>query len=155
MKRIGVAAALAVALVAISITSAHAQAISTYAGAMMDQLRAEILRRETAAPAGEGDVYYHGEVSSLNDDQDRTSTLIANWGGAAVTVVGFCDSDCADLDLFVTDETGAEVVSDAAINGTPVVTFIPDAKHSYQLRVRMYVCNTSPCFYSVGAFYKR
>ncbi|MGE0597422.1 MAG: hypothetical protein AB7P07_13745 [Hyphomonadaceae bacterium] len=149
--KIGLAAAAAV----IGLTALPAQAqISAYVGSMMDALRAEMLRREVSAPGNEGATYFHGEVGSLNDDENRQAHLISNWGGGVVTVTGFCDSDCSDLDLFVVDDAGNEIVSDVSIDTTPVVTFTPDASRAYELRVRMYQCNTNPCFYSVGAFYR-
>lgn len=153
MKVLKTALAAAVVAVSLAAVPAHAQ-ISNYVSSMMDALRGEMIRRENVAPANEGNTYFHGEIGSLNDDENRQAHLISGWGTGIVTVTGFCDADCTDLDLFVIDDLGNEIVADTAINDTPVVTFAPSADRSYELRVRMYVCNQGPCFYSVGAFYR-
>lgn len=153
MKYVKSALAAAVVAIGMAATPANAQ-ISAYVTSMMDALRGEMLRREAAAPANEGNTYFHGEIGSLNDDENRQAHLISNWGTGIVTVAGFCDADCTDLDLYVVDDLGNEIVSDVSINDTPVVTFAPSADRAYELRVRMYVCNQGPCFYSVGAFYR-
>lgn len=146
--------ALSVALVGASAAPAAAQAISTYVFAVMDALRQEIAWRERSAPAAEGQVYYHGEIGSLNNGGERQAPVGDLTTARYVTFAGFCDRDCADLDLFVVDQNNNIVAQDVAVDPRPRVTFRPVQGNTYDIRVRMYRCVQDPCFYSLGGFYR-
>lgn len=131
--------------------TAHAQ-VSGKVIQMFDMLAQETVSREASRPPSQGHTYYHGEVGSLNDDEERVSALIGGWRGV-VTVTGFCDRSCDDLDLFVIDDLGQTVISDISVDARPRVTFMALQDRRYQLRVRMYACEQDPCYYAVGAYY--
>ncbi|HYD86394.1 MAG TPA: hypothetical protein VEA80_02865 [Vitreimonas sp.] len=144
---------IAAVAAAVMATAGAAQAqVSAKVVSMLEQLAQETVRRETDRPAGEGHTYYQGEVGSLNDDEERVSPLIGDWQGT-VTVSGFCDQNCTDLDLYVIDEDGNTVASDASVDASPTVTFGALEGRTYRLRAKMYTCAQNPCYYGVGAYY--
>lgn len=153
MPKIGLRAAVVAAFLCVAAPAA-AQSLADYATGMVDALRNEIARRASVHPRGEGREFYHGEVGTLNNGDDRTSSLGTMTDATAIiTVTGFCDSDCGDLDIYITDENGTVVAQDTDTDNTPTVTFRPTASHAYDMRVLMYQCSQDPCYYSVGAFY--
>lgn len=144
------AAAAAAAMLAGSV-GAQAQESGTTRGVrMLDMLRSEAVLRE----ANRGERLLSAEVGSLSEGQNREVHLVGGWSGT-MTVIGYCDQYCGDLDLYVVDDTGAEVASDVSINDTPVVTFSASSSRTYRLRIRMYRCQADQvCMYGAAAFWR-
>lgn len=86
-----------------------------------------------------------------NAGEDFEVTLEA---GREYAIIGFCDNDCSDLDLVLTDADGDMVDSDVAGDDYPVVEVEPGRNGTYNLRVVMAACSVEPCFYGVGVFAK-
>lgn len=146
----------AAAFLGVAILPAAAQQYSALSGPLLEQLRNVVTFRETAAPANEGKDLLSAELSTLRTGQQRTSHLIANWGDGIITVVGFCEAACSDLDLVVTDvDTGAEIVSDVGTDSAPSVTFRPEASRDYNIVARMYNCTTPDgCYFVTASFFR-
>jgi len=155
MRSLKIWAALA-AFLGVAILPANAQQYSALSGPLLEQLRNVVTYREAAAPANEGKDLLSAELSTLRTGQQRTSHLIANWGDGLITVVGFCEAACGDLDLVVTDvDTGEEIVSDVGTDATPSVTFRPDAARDYNIVARMYSCSTPDgCYFVTASFFR-
>lgn len=155
MRRLKFVAVVA-ALIGAAIVPASAQQYSAISGPLLDQLRGHISWRESSAPANEGKDLLTAEMSTLRQGQQRTSHLVANWGDGVMTVVGFCEANCGDLDLVVTDvNTGAEIVSDVSTDSAPSVTFRPDASRDYNIVARMYNCSTPDgCYFVTASFFR-
>ncbi|MDO1559031.1 hypothetical protein Q0812_06270 [Brevundimonas sp. 2R-24] len=148
-----VAALVTVGSLAAQPALAQSGGVSGRVSGVAQRMLNDMMWREANRPIGQGHTYFHGEVGSLNDDQTRESRVIGGWGGT-VTVAGFCDDVCRDLDLEILDSQGDVVASDVRIDTTPVVTFTSLASETYQLRVRMYDCPAgATCYYAVGAYY--
>jgi hypothetical protein len=93
-------------------------------------------------------------LSSLRDDAEETQNLQLE-GGWEYRVMGLCDADCSDIDLFVSDPSGTQVGSDTGTSDAPIVNFSAPRDGRYQVRVRMAACSNQPCYYGVAAFGKR
>jgi len=93
-------------------------------------------------------------LSSLRDDAEETQNLQLE-GGWEYRVMGLCDNDCSDIDLFVNDPSGTQVGSDTGESDAPIVNFTAPRDGRYQVRVRMAACRNQPCYYGVAAFGKR
>lgn len=66
-------------------------------------------------------------------------------------LIGACDQDCSDLDLFVFAD-GSEVDSDTEVDDTPIVTFTAGSGEALSARVKMYDCDSIICYYGVGLY---
>ena len=73
-------------------------------------------------------------------------------GGTAHTLLGVCDEDCSDIDLYLYDEGGVLIDSDASTDDVPVLLVTPPRRGRYRVQVTMYDCQVEPCFYAVGLY---
>lgn len=90
-------------------------------------------------------------TGSLRDGNSETFDIRLE-GGRAHAILGACDDDCDDMDLFLVDDDGNEIDSDVSTDSFPIVRYSPRRGGDYRLRVRMYDCNRNPCFYAVGIY---
>lgn len=130
--------------------AAQAQDTTARGVGVLDLLRIHTLSRT----ANGAEHMMSAEVGSLSDSQTRETHLVGGWAGT-LTVLGVCDQYCGDLDLFIIDDLGQEVISDTSIDDTPEVTFRALAGRSYTLRVRMYDCaQDEVCMYGVASYWR-
>ncbi len=86
------------------------------------------------------------------DSGERESIALALEGHQDYVIVGVCDNDCSDLDLYLYDGRGTQVDVDVEMDDAPVVEVTPSGSGSYQVDVVMATCSVSPCFYGVEVF---
>jgi hypothetical protein len=90
---------------------------------------------------------------SLPDDSvDRWSLSLT--GGRSYLIVGYCDGDCSDLDLYLLNPSAVGLVSDTALDDYPKLSFRPSFTGTYTLKVTMAACSVNPCRYGVAVFAK-
>ncbi|MBA2671579.1 MAG: hypothetical protein H0U67_14510 [Gemmatimonadetes bacterium] len=75
--------------------------------------------------------------------------------GNTYMIMGTCDQDCDDLDLFLISASGETVDSDVETDDVPMVTTTVARDATYFLRVKMHSCSIAPCGYGIGIFAKR
>lgn len=90
---------------------------------------------------------FEGSLASGATQQYPISLSVGEY-----RVVGFCDSDCTDLDLSVHETTGETVAQDTAVDPNPVVPLTQQVSASGYVQVTMYSCSVEPCFYSVVVY---
>jgi len=90
---------------------------------------------------------------SLNVNQTETVTLDLN-AGTSYMVIGLCDQDCSDIDLWISDENGYEIDSDTLEDDVPIVEVTPRRNARFSIRAKMITCNVEPCFYGIGVYGK-
>ncbi len=73
-------------------------------------------------------------------------------GRRSYAILGACDNDCGDLDLYLLDDNGNEIESDVSTDDFPVVRYTPRRDGPYRVRIRMYECDTEPCYFAVGIY---
>lgn len=71
--------------------------------------------------------------------------------GREYRIVGRCDGDCDDLDLFV-ERNGILFGSDIDPDAFPYVDIQPRRTGTYTVSARMVNCTTGPCRYGVSVF---
>lgn len=71
---------------------------------------------------------------------------------AGSLVLGICDGDCTDLNLYLIDANGQEVDNDTKDDDLPILA-VPD-KGSYTINVEMKACGSSGCRYRLLGFSK-
>ena len=88
------------------------------------------------------------------DQGDTDTWTLTLYGGNDYKVVGACDGDCRDVDLFVENDNGKSIASDESRDDTPIVDFhVPD-NGEYKVKVKMYDCKENPCYYGIAVFFK-
>lgn len=80
----------------------------------------------------------------------ETSYTITLKGGTAYSIVGMCDTDCSNLDAYLTDSTGKLVDSDTEEDDFPIVA--ASASGTYTLRLVMKTCSSAPCAFGAKSF---
>lgn len=63
-------------------------------------------------------------------------------------ILGQCDPDCGDIDLYVTDRSGHTTAQDITTSGHPALSVAPTMTGTYSIRVVMVSCSTEPCYYA-------
>jgi hypothetical protein len=84
----------------------------------------------------------------LADDARQTFPLTLMSPGE-YRLVGVCDRDCSDLDLYVKAPDGTVVAQDQQNDPIPIVALTQAYAAQGFVEVVMYNCSVSPCFYSV------
>lgn len=80
----------------------------------------------------------------------ETSYTITLKGGTQYSVVGMCDTDCSNLDAYLTDSSGKLVASDVEEDDFPIVA--ATASGTYTLRLVMKTCSSAPCAFGAKSF---
>lgn len=126
-------------------------AVPAFAGKYTDQVTILLDRVETAM-AGRGYEQTHNpKIDKLRrGDSDSFSFTLKK--GMSYKIVSVCDADCSDLDLTLTDESGNEIDSDDQKDDMPIVSVRPRWTGKFTLRVKMFACNNSPCYYGIGIY---
>ena len=91
-------------------------------------------------------------IGSLDDNREQEHELVGNIGREYV-VIGRCDNDCSDLDLWLYDGAG-EVDSDVASDDVPLVSAVIRRSGTMRVKVGMITCSANPCRYGLGVFEK-
>ncbi len=92
--------------------------------------------------------YFDGTVAS----DGNVSFDLPVYPDRTYALIGACDQDCGDIDLYVRDGSGYEIDKDTETDDSPVVTFTSQRGETYSARLRMYNCDTSICYYGVVMF---
>lgn len=104
--------------------------------------------------AGLGYSRSHEAVYNMVTPGERRSIRFNMYAGRTYEVIGACDNDCSDLDLFVYDENGVLVTSDVENDDHPIVIFTVQRTAKYRVDVVMTRCATFSCGWGVVAWAK-
>lgn len=91
-------------------------------------------------------------VGSLDDNREATHSIDIQIGREYL-VIGRCDNDCSDLDLWMNDSAG-EVAKDVDTDDVPQVQAFSRRSGQITIRVGMITCSANPCRYGLGVFEK-
>jgi hypothetical protein len=69
--------------------------------------------------------------------------------GGDYRIIGVCDNDCGDLDLFLYDQNNNIVSQDNLTDATPVVSVAPQWSGPFVVQAVMHNCTVAPCFYAL------
>ncbi|MDF7776770.1 hypothetical protein P1X14_16045 [Sphingomonas sp. AOB5] len=135
-----VAAAAAAVLVPVTAVTAAPQSDIVQ---MLFDKATEIYGGKGFSPTGwetRGELKQGGEVT----------VQVALKGGSEFSIVGVCDTDCTNLDIYLTDASGKLVDSDVEDDDFPIVA--ASAPGTYTARIVMVGCSAAPCAYGAKAF---
>jgi hypothetical protein len=139
---------LSVALLAVSAVPARLQA-QTYARTVWEQLDRAYTSSQSSGYSTRN--YILGRL----DQGDTDTWTLLLYEGNEYKVVGACDGDCRDVDLFVETEGGSTVASDESRTDTPEVNVKVNTTGTFKVKVKMYDCKENPCYFGIGIFFKR
>lgn len=141
IKAIYALAAVGMALAPVSASSAAMQD-SDIIQKLFDKA-AEIYQDKGYSPTG---FQQRGEMKQGAE----TTFTVSLKGGTQYSVVGMCDTDCSNLDAYLTDSSGNLVDSDVEDDDFPIVS--ATASGTYTVRLVMKACSSAPCAFGVKAF---
>lgn len=121
-------------------SSARAQAIA--------EIQAEIDR------SSPGEEFHRSQGTT--DALEKGKTARFRFDAAPETeyaIVGACDENCSEFDLFIFDESDNLVGADQG-GGSPMVMVAANAGKALTIRVDMVDCDESPCSFGVGIYEK-
>jgi hypothetical protein len=121
----------------------------TYARTVWDQL-------DRAYNSSSGDGYStRNYILGRLDEGDTDTWTLTLYAGNEYKVVGACDGDCKDVDLFIESDGGSTVASDESRTDTPEVNVKINSTGTYRVKVKMYDCDENPCYFGIAIFFKR
>lgn len=82
----------------------------------------------------------------------EASFTLTLTGGKEYSLIGVCDADCENLDIYVTDDKGVEITRDVETDDYPVVYIKRGGAVTLNVRVVMVGCKDSPCEYGLKTF---
>jgi hypothetical protein len=91
-------------------------------------------------------VFSTGSNERLRNGRER-SHYVRLRRRVSYTIIGVCDLDCDDLDLFAYDENGNLVDEDIETDDIPILSITPRWTGEFRIRVDMYSCTVNPCWY--------
>lgn len=102
----------------------------------------------------------NGYVKSHNyqidrTDDDGTDVFTAELdGGEDFKIVAVCDEDCDDIDINIKvyDLNGNLVAEDVETDDYPEVNVRPRYTSRFRIKVIMYNCGESYCYYGIGIY---
>jgi hypothetical protein len=77
------------------------------------------------------------------------NTPVTLEAGGDYRIIGVCDNDCADLDLFLYDENNNLISQDNATDATPIVSVTPQWSGAFTAQAVMHSCTVQPCYYAL------
>jgi len=83
-------------------------------------------------------------LDTLNEDSTQTHTYYFE-SGTEYYIVGACDVDCVDIDMWLYDENGNEIDEDESDDDMPVLIVTPKWDGVYYIETKMYDCSDEPC----------
>ena len=79
-------------------------------------------------------------------------------GGEEYVLIGACDRECLDIDLFLRDANGEQIfdaegnpLQDILLDRVPVISFSPPEDGTYQVALSMLDCLIEPCYAGLRA----
>lgn len=97
----------------------------------------------------DGFIRSHEVVLGSMREGGRTEIVRTYRSGQTYGIMGACDRDCDDLDLFVYAPSGTLLDSDVELDDTPLLTLVARTTGTYRIVVSMASCTTAPCAWGV------
>ena len=72
--------------------------------------------------------------------------------GAEYRIIGVCDDDCSDFDLYLYDQNDNVVSQDNGADATPIVAATPQWNGPFTVQAVMHNCRVSPCYYALAIY---
>lgn len=117
----------------------------------INQVKEQLLGAAIAAGLLNYDLTHDPYIDNLFHRESEAVTLTLRKG-YSYSIIGVCDEDCGDIDLFLYDENGNRIDSHDGSDSYPVVEVTPRWTANFTVKTHMYQCSASPCYYGLGIF---
>jgi hypothetical protein len=122
---------------------------SILGGEYTDQVRVQLALIKLVGVADGWEETHNDKFDKLNNGQSDSFSFTLRKG-TSYKVVSVCDNDCSDLDLTLYDENNNEISKDTSTDSMPIVEVSPKRTGKFSLEVKMYSCNSNPCYYGIS-----
>lgn len=96
--------------------------------------------------AGYGSAGVRDVITGLGAGDEYRWNLGTLRGGQTYRILGACDQDCNDVDIFLEDSRGQQIGQDVALDDHPFIELTPGRDEQFTVRIRLVNCSVEPCY---------
>ncbi|MBN8552115.1 MAG: hypothetical protein J0L52_04355 [Caulobacterales bacterium] len=96
--------------------------------------------------SGFGSAGVRDVITGLQAGNEYRWSLGTLRGGQTYRILGACDQDCTDVDLFLEDSRGQQIGQDIALDDHPLIELTPGRDEQFTVRIRLVNCEVEPCY---------
>lgn len=91
-------------------------------------------------------------ISNVTDDSGDQWTFYM-YANRQYFIAGACDSDCSDVDLYITRENSTYRLSeDKKADDKPIISIKPTVSGNYTITLKMYDCRENICYQGFSVY---
>lgn len=117
----------------------------------VDQIKEQLINAAIVLGLDDYSLSHDPYIDTLSSRDLDTLTLTL-YRGISYQIIGVCDSDCSDIDMFLYDDNGNMIDSDESSDDIPIVQVTPRWTATFEVELNMYQCSSSYCYYGIGVF---
>lgn len=125
---------------------ADMQEVGTIIEGFSGQLSGYLDNYQQNLAAGFGRAGVRDVITGLQGGNSYTWDLGTLRGGQTYRILGACDQDCTDVDLFLLDSRGQQIGQDVALDDHPVIDVTPGSNERFSVRIQLVNCSQEPCY---------
>ncbi len=118
-----------------------------------EQVRTQLVIVELALLGDNYKKAFDYVIDGMNDGYSESYTVTLQ-SGYQYKIVSVCDEDCGDVDMWIYDENNREIDSDVRSDDMPICDVSPKWTGKFTIKVKMYDCDSNPCYYGIGIYRK-
>lgn len=113
----------------------------------------ELLDGAVEVLGGQGFTRYQPhKIEDLSEDTSDEQEVYLD-GGSEYMIIGACDLDCSDIDMWLYDENRNLVDNDEEDDDSPILAISPKRSGVYFVKTKMYDCDAEPCSYGFAVLH--
>lgn len=129
---------------AMALACAVLMPISAQADDWHKQVRMYLVEIETELESEGYSLLQKYHIDDMYEDSSKESGYYFE-AGTEYIVVGACDNDCSDIDMWIYDENRNEIDDDVSDDDVPIVRVTPRRSGIFYVKTKMYNCDAGPC----------
>jgi hypothetical protein len=122
------------------------QEVGTIMDGFSGQLDGYLDNYQQNLAAGFGSAGVRDVITGLQAGNEYRWNLGTLRRGQTYRILGACDQDCTDVDLFVEDSRGQQIGQDIALDDHPFIELTPGRDEQFTVRIRLVNCEVEPCY---------
>lgn len=122
------------------------QEVGTIMDGFSGQLDGYLDNYQQNLAAGFGSAGVRDVITGLQAGNEYRWNLGTLRGGQTYRILGACDQDCTDVDLFLEDSRGQQIGQDIALDDHPLIELTPGRDEQFTVRIRLVNCEVEPCY---------
>ena len=122
------------------------QEVGTIMDGFSGQLDGYLDNYQQNLAAGFGSAGVRDVITGLQAGNEYRWNLGTLRGGQTYRILGACDQDCTDVDLFLEDSRGQQIGQDIALDDHPFIELTPGRDEQFTVRIHLVNCEVEPCY---------